>query len=83
MNVNLRLSTNHIGKSSEFVQYKRLQKGVTCSVIADGVPINVGKTVERSYGNYKYEITLNNIGAAGKNPFTKAAYITVATYTNN
>lgn len=33
-----------------------------------------------NHKDYRYEITLNYIGAAGKNPFTKAAYLTVSTY---
>ena len=38
---------------------------------------------QKSYeleNGYKYMISLDYIGAAGKNPFTKAAYITVVTY---
>lgn len=42
--------------------------------------LNVGENYPLDYNKYRYQITLNYIGAAGKNPFTKAAYITVATY---
>jgi len=42
--------------------------------------LTVGNTVTLDDGLYRYSITLNNIGAAGFNPFTKAAYITVASY---
>ncbi len=37
-------------------------------------------TIMTNDAKYKYVIILNNIGAGGFNPFTKAAYITVATY---
>ncbi len=45
------------------------------------IRISVGDTYTLNYGDhYRYLVTLNYIGAAGRNPFTKAAYITVATY---
>ncbi len=44
----------------------------------------VGSTYFLGYNNlYRYKITLNYIGAAGKKPFTKTAYKTVAIYKNH
>lgn len=48
--------------------------------IRENVNIASGETILVDHGNYRYQIKLNYIGAAGKNPFTKAGYITVATY---
>lgn len=50
------------------------------SVIQNNLTLSVGQVITQYNANYRYEITLNYIGHAGKNPFTKAAYITVATY---
>jgi hypothetical protein len=53
-------------------------------LIKDDIVIKSGQTITQDWKKtYRYLITLNYIGAAGKNPFTKAAYITVATYKKN
>ncbi|MDB5117676.1 MAG: hypothetical protein JWQ79_3168 [Mucilaginibacter sp.] len=51
--------------------------------IRQNMVLNVSKTETVDRSPYQYKITLNYIGAAGKNPFTKAGYITVATYKKN
>ncbi|MEO1021476.1 MAG: hypothetical protein AAFW89_02955 [Bacteroidota bacterium] len=44
------------------------------------VELSEGEIYTLTYDSYRYEISLDYIGSAGKNPFTKAAYITVTTY---
>ncbi len=48
--------------------------------IETGRTIQVGETYILDAKPYRYIITLNYIGSAGKNPFTKAGYFTVDTY---
>jgi hypothetical protein len=43
--------------------------------------LKIGESYQLDIDDLQYHITLNYIGAAGRNPFTKAAYMTVATYT--
>lgn len=50
------------------------------AILKDNVKIIEGEVWVGEFNNYRYEITLNYIGAAGKNPFTKAACLTVSTY---
>lgn len=49
-------------------------------IIKSSVILSNGETYTIDYKYYRYQISLSDIGAAGKNPFTKAAYITVTTY---
>ena len=49
-------------------------------IIHRNVTLTSGETIIMEHNGYRYQITLNYIGAAGRNPFTKAGYITVATY---
>lgn len=42
--------------------------------------LSMGETIAIELAEIKYEISLDYIGAAGKNPFTKAAYLTVVRY---
>jgi ethanolamine utilization protein EutQ (cupin superfamily) len=44
--------------------------------------ITADKPVEINENGYKYIIRLDHTGSAGKNPFTKAAYITIEKYRN-
>lgn len=53
------------------------------AIIREKVTISSGETIIVEHNGYRYNITLNYIGAAGRNPFTKAGYITVATYTKS
>ena len=46
----------------------------------ENVPIALGAGCTIIDADFKYIISFDFIGAAGKNPFTKAAYITVTTY---
>jgi hypothetical protein len=58
------------------------------SDLPNGAQINETKTlvISQPYTiltkdkDYKYILILSSIGAGGKNPFSKAAYITVSSY---
>lgn len=49
-------------------------------IIRGNITIASGETIIAERNGYRYQVTLNYIGGAGRNPFTKAGYITVATY---
>ena len=80
-NNSLRIGILDLAKQSITVNLKDIEsEKVPPPIIKSSVILSNGETKTIDYNNYRYQIKLLYIGAAGKNPFTKAAYITVATY---
>jgi hypothetical protein len=87
-NNTLRIGINDLNASDKkiIINLKDIENEVEKQIAIPGSNdstkiVKVGESYELDYNNkYRYQITLNYIGTTGKNPFTKAAYITVATY---
>jgi len=84
-NNSLRIGINDLNTNTQQIKvnFKDIENNEVKSIppnVKKSVDITVGQMFTLNHGNYRYQITLNYIGAAGRNPFTKAAYITVATY---
>jgi hypothetical protein len=85
-NNTLRIGINDLIVSDQTIIVNLKDIGVDADnppLIKDNITIAAGQTFTENWNAYRYLITLNYIGAAGRNPFTKAAYITVATYKKN
>jgi len=52
----------------------------TGGVVQKSTILNINAPINVDYQGTRYQVTLSYIGGAGLNPFTKAAYITVAVY---
>lgn len=79
----LRIGVNKLSKDAAVVNFKLVKSSDFNSIeknIKDDVTLIAGGFIEVNEGDFRYEISLDYIGAGGKNPFTRAAYITVATY---
>lgn len=82
-NNTLRIGINNLSAANKTinVNFKDIEMNAdNPPLIKDDVSLSAGESLTQERNNYRYLITLNYIGAAGRNPFTKAAYITVATY---
>lgn len=80
-NNTLRVGINDLTKAGIVVNLKRVANNGEAVVISEK-PITIlnGASIDIEDGDYKYKISLDYIGGAGRNPFTQAAYITVASY---
>ena len=80
-NNTLRLGINNLNSQSMIVNIKDIEnKEIEPILIEDEINLVEGETHKAISHNYQYVISLSYIGSAGKNPFSKAAYITVSTY---
>ncbi len=77
----LRIGVKALKKNSITVNLKDIQDAQTDPILLkNSLTLSEGEIWIENRDDYRHQITLNYIGAAGKNPFTKAGYITVATY---
>lgn len=78
-NSTLRIGVNYLDIANQkvSVRYTDISSG---EILKDETFLDLNKPDTLVANPLKYNITLTYIGAAGKNPFTKAAYLTVATY---
>jgi MinD-like ATPase involved in chromosome partitioning or flagellar assembly len=73
----IRISLKVLDKKTESITVEicNTTTDLYCRPLVKEKTISKGESFTFSKGKYKYVLTLNRIGAAGRNPFTKAAYI--------
>lgn len=80
-NERLRIGMKAVSKNSITINLKDIEKSrINPDLLKDNLTLSEGEIWVEDLSDYRHQITLNYIGTAGKNPFTKAAYITVSTY---
>ena len=80
-NNTLRIGVNELNNTSAKLNFRDIENDKP--EIIDKLKnytMTEGEKFVIKHNNYRYEITLNFIGAAGKNPFTRAVYLTVNAY---
>lgn len=87
-NNTIRIGINDLNADAKkvVVNLKDIEGGQETPILVNNQPnvsISAGNPLEVKYHDYKYFISLDYIGSAGKNPFTKAAYISVTVYKKN
>jgi hypothetical protein len=81
-NGTLKIGVNSLNASTGQVSV-RITNAITGVEISANLDMAISQPLPVVINEIQYKITLNYIGAAGKNPFTKAAYFTVAMYKKN
>ncbi|WP_109829389.1 hypothetical protein [Reichenbachiella versicolor] len=80
-NDRLRIGVKSLDKNSITINLKDIENSSSSPhLLKNNITLSEGEIWVEDVKEYRHQITLNYIGAAGKNPFTKAAYITVSTY---
>lgn len=80
-NNTLRIGVKDLDSKSVYLNLKDIEIDMkNPAVINDNLKMTEGEVHTLTHNDYRYQITLNYIGGAGKNPFTKAAYISVSTF---
>ncbi|UXP31671.1 hypothetical protein N6H18_15080 [Reichenbachiella agarivorans] len=83
-NNSLRVGVVHVDKQSMVFNLKDIdgENKTAPTIIPNNTSVSLseGGVYAIDHQNYRYLISLNYIGAAGKNPFTQAACFTVSTY---
>jgi len=75
----LQAGVNDLDNSAQSINLT-LTDLTTQKVLYNDTTLKVGNTLSAEINGNKYVLSLDYIGKAGKNPFTRAAYLSVSTY---
>ncbi len=80
-NNTLRIGISSLNNQSIIINLRDIEDKISePELIKDNIDLSEGESYKLAYNNKEYDIKLSYIGSAGKNPFTKAAFLTVSTY---